>query len=411
MFDFTGEQKIIDSGVRNIYTPYQPVTTNSLFFGRKKEVGNIVKQLNTPGQHSVLFGERGVGKSSLSNVVCDVLSQMMARELIKKRCDSHDNFETIIEPLLQKVGFNLFVDKVECQNEISMSAAVKIPYASAGVQHKDADKTVFNGIKSRASSPSWVAEKIKGLSVLFLLDEIDVIKEEEKWKIAELVKQLSDEGSGLKFLIVGIAETATELTNGHPSVQRCLKETRLPKMSDSEIDEIVLSGAAKLGLTFTAKAVSRIRGVSSGFAHFAHLLALKSAELAIATDRCEIDIAHIKSATDDAMDDAEGTLRTKYNEVVRSSNTVEFVNILVSASMIDKDEFNAAELREVYAKIYKQERNQGWFNNFLVKIVSEGSDTILKRLAKGVYKFNDPRMPGFIKLANLASIPDSEFSD
>ncbi len=45
MFDFTGEQKIIDSGVRNIYTPYQPITTNSLFFGRKKEIGNIVQQL------------------------------------------------------------------------------------------------------------------------------------------------------------------------------------------------------------------------------------------------------------------------------------------------------------------------------------------------------------------------------
>lgn len=411
MFDFTGEQKIIDSGVRDIYTPYQPVTTNSLFFGRKKEVGNIVKQLNTPGQHSVLFGDRGVGKSSLSNVVCDVLSQMMARELIKKICDSHDSFETIIEPLLQKVGYDLLVDKVECQNEISMTAAVKVPYVSAGVQHKDADKTVFNGVKGRASSPSWVAERIKGLSVLFLLDEIDVIKEEEKWKIAELVKQLSDEGSSLKFLIVGIAETATELTNGHPSVQRCLKETRLPKMSDSEIDEIVLSGAEKLGLKFTARAVSRIRSVSSGFAHFAHLLALKSAEAAIATDRVEIDVVHIKLATDDAMDDAEGTLRTKYNEVVRSSNTGEFVNILVSASMIDKDEFNAADLRGVYARIYGHERNQGWFNNFLVKIVSDGPDTILKRLAKGVYKFNDPRMPGFIKLVNLSSIPDSELSD
>ena len=96
MFDFTGEQKIIDSGVRNIYTPYQPITTNSLFFGRKKEIGNIVQQLNTPGQHSVLFGDRGVGKSSLANIVCDVLSRMMSRELLKKRCDSHDKFETIV---------------------------------------------------------------------------------------------------------------------------------------------------------------------------------------------------------------------------------------------------------------------------------------------------------------------------
>ncbi|MBS4700613.1 ATP-binding protein [Aeromonas rivipollensis] len=411
MFDFTGEQKIIDSGVRNIYTPYQPITTNSLFFGRKKEIGNIVQQLNTPGQHSVLFGDRGVGKSSLANIVCDVLSRMMSRELLKKRCDSHDKFETIVESLLQKVGCDLFVDKIEFQKEEGGNATVKIPCASAGIQSKTVDKTVSNGAKGRAISPSWVAEKIKGLSVIFLLDEIDVIDEEEKWKIAELVKQLSDEGSQLKFLIVGIAETATELTHGHPSVQRCLKETRLPKMSASEIDEIILSGADKIGLEFTPKAIARIRSISSGYAHFTHLLALKSAEVAITNDRKKIDVPHIKDATDDAMGDAEGTLRTKYNEVVRSSNTKEFVNILISASMINKDEFTASELRHAYMKIYGQEKNQGWFNNFLKKIVSDDKETILKRLAKGVYKFYDPRMPSFIKLANLAVIPDSEFLD
>ena len=53
------------------------------------------------------------------------------------------------------------------------------------------------------------------------------------------------------------------------------------------------------------------------------------------------------------------------------------------------------------------EVNQGWLNNYLQNIVSEGSNTILRRLAKGVYKFNDPRMPSYIKLANLTMIPDA----
>ncbi|MHC9512092.1 nSTAND1 domain-containing NTPase [Kangiella sp. M94] len=408
LFNLERERRILKSGVREIFTPYQPIMTRELFFGRSEEVSSIIQQLNTPGQHSVLFGDRGVGKSSLANVAAEMLKPLKNDSLIKKRCDSSDNFLTIVEKLLIEVGIDLQVSNTQTQNEGRGKAGLKLPLFNAGVESKSSDSVSKKGFEGRAYSPSWVAEKVKGLNAIFLLDEIDVIKKEEKWKVAELVKQLSDEGSQLKFLIVGIAETSSELTHGHKSVQRCLKETPLKKLSNQEVEQIVLEGSKKLGLVFAQSAIRKIVKVSAGYAHFAHLLALKSSENAIAESRNEISLGHIQRATDDACGDAEGALRTTYNEAVRSSNTEEFKKILIAASSIKEDEFNASNLRKAYSILWGGEISQGWLNNYLQKIVSEDKETILRRLAKGVYKFNDPRMPSFIRLANLTMLPETE---
>lgn len=408
LFGLEKEKRIVRSGVREIFTPYQPIMAEDLFFGRQTEVGNIIKQLNTPGQHSVLFGDRGVGKSSLANVASNLLKELAGGKLLKKRCDSGDTFKTIVECLLTEAGLDIRITNSQSQKTEGGKAGIRIPLADAGIESKTTKTTTTRGDDDRADSPSWVASKIKNVEALFLLDEIDVIAKEEKWKIAELIKQLSDEGSPLKFLIVGIAETATELTHGHESVQRCLKETPLRKMSDDEIEEIISSGEKKLGLSFTTAAKTKIVRVSSGYPHFAHLLALKAAEDSIGEDRKEIQLRNIIDATDAAAGDAEGSLRTKYTEAIRSANTEEFKKVLVAAAVINTEEFSAYDFRESYRKLWQTPVTQGWLNNYLQKIVSDDTSCILRRLAKGVYKFSDPRMSGYIKLANLEILPDEQ---
>lgn len=402
------ERKIIRSYVRDIFTPYQPIMHKALFFGRSKEVEAIIQQLNTPGQHSVLFGDRGVGKSSLANIAADFLKPLKNNKLITKRCASDDNFVTIVEKLLLEAGIDLRISSSQKQKAQGGKVGLSLNPLSSGVDSKTTDTVNLKGLEERATSPSWVADQINGLDALFLLDEIDVINEEEKWKVAELVKQLSDVGSPLKFLIVGIAETASELTHGHASVQRCLKETPLRKLSNDEITEIVESGSKKVNLEFSPSAIRKIVNVSTGYAHFAHLLALKASEQAISEDRSKINLRHILDATDDACGDAEGVLRTTYNKAIRSANTEEFKKILIAASSIAEEEFKALRLREAYADLWGSKINQGWLNNYLQRIVSETNDTILRRLAQGVYKFNDPRMPSFIRLANMNLIPRTE---
>lgn len=407
-FDLERERRIVRSGVRDTFTPYQPIMDTELFFGRQTEVSAIIQQLNTPGQHSLLFGDRGVGKSSLANIASEFLKSLAGNMRITKRCDSTDNFRSIVEPLLSHVGIDIRVAKMSEAKTEAGDAGLNAGFAKAGVQASSTSAKESTGYSARASSPSWVAEHVGSLEALFLIDEVDVIPPKEKGKLAELVKQLSDMGSKLKVLVVGIAETAVELTNGHPSVERALKETRLRKMSDEEVESLISSGAEKLRITFSPAATRKIVSISSGYPHFAHLLALKSAEIVIGNGGREVQLFHILEATNTATGDAEGSLRVKYDQFVRSANTDEFRRILVAAAAIEADEFSAEKLRGSYRALWSKKISQGWLNNYLQKIVSNDDSRILRRVAKGIYRFADPRMKSYVRLANLSDFSDPE---
>ncbi len=405
LFGLAREQKLLAAGVRKVFTPHEPIRSQSLFFGRQREVQSLIEQLNTPGQHALLFGDRGVGKSSLANVAADLILGALSGKVIKKRCDSTDSFKSVVQKALHEVGVNIYTANTETAKREGGSAGLNLGIARENLNAETTQRVSEVGLEARAGSPSWVASQIKGIEGLFLIDEVDVLRSrEDKYKIAELVKQLSDEGSSLKLLLVGIAETAVELTAGHNSVQRCLKETKLGRMRKEELEAIIEGGQRQVDLQFSRNAISKITAVSSGYPHFTHLLALKAAEDAIAEDRSYIHASHVVDATNRAVDDAEGTLKSAYQNAIRSSSD-EYRKILLAAAQHTDEEITATGLREKYSVIWKENISQNALNNYFQRLVSNDESAILRRLAQGVYKFTDPRMPSFIRIANL---PETE---
>jgi Cdc6-like AAA superfamily ATPase len=399
LFGLKREEKIKASGVRNIFTPHQPIQSIELFWGRQKQVQQLVEHINTPGQHALLYGDRGVGKSSLANVAADLLiSSLIEGQLYKKRCDSRDTFATILDRPLRDFGLDARVTEFSTSSKKGGEGGLKIPIVKAGVHAQRETKTVS---KPQDVSPSVVAEHLQSCKGLLLIDETDAISSaDEKRKIAELIKLLSDNGSEFKLLVVGIADTAAELTGAHPSIQRCLKETKLDRMTPEELSLIVSEGAAKLEVGFSRQVTRAIVRLSSGYPHFTHLLALKCAEEAVANDLELVDLAQLEVALLRAVDEAEGSLRRSYENAVRSYNTDMYRTILCAAASLDRVEFSAGQLRTAIKGKAGKEVTQASLNNFLTRLLATGNTKILARKAKGVYKFTDPRMPSFIRIVN-----------
>lgn len=400
-FNLRRERKITDSGVRRVFTPHQPIQTTKLFFGREQQVAKLIEHINTPGQHALLYGDRGVGKSSLAIVASKLLLDNLTKgKLYTKRCDSDDTFETIVAEPLQATGFfDQPIERFEKKTEGGF-ARLKTLFADAGVDTKTEKGSTLLARQIRIQ-PSTAAEYINGRDGLLLVDEADAIKDpDDKRKLAEFIKQLSDSASPFKVLVVGISHTAAELTGAHPSVQRCLKETHLQRMSSDEIREIIVGGADQLDLKFEDDAVDKIVALSAGYPHFTHLLCLKCAENAIADDHKSISKNDIREAMDQAVGDAEGTLRSQYERAVRSADTDMYRVTVLAAAEIDADEFTAGQLRKSIEVVCGTPIEQNALNNYLTKLVARDESSILKRLAKGVYRFTDPRMPSYVKIAN-----------
>ena len=233
-----------------------------------------------------------------------------------------------------------------------------------------------------------------------MIDELDVISDTEKQKIAQLIKLLSDFGSSLTIFIVGIAETAAALIGGHPSVNRCLKEIKLGRMSKDELGEIIEKGEQHCNISFDTSVKRKIISLSSGYAYYTHLLALKAAEETIADERVVVTKEDLRNAMNKAANDAEGSLKATYDNATRSSRKQEFKNIVIAAALCGDDEFTAKDLRDNYSKYTGHEISQNELNNYFSKLISREDKCILKRLGTGVYKFTDPRMASYVRIAN-----------
>ena len=108
MFGIEENKNIEKSGVSKVFTPHLPVQIQKLLFGRTNVVKQIINQLNTPGAFPILFGERGVGKTSIAYIVL-MLMQLTSQSNKKKshysmkRCLSKQTLSSIFKKTIKRM--------------------------------------------------------------------------------------------------------------------------------------------------------------------------------------------------------------------------------------------------------------------------------------------------------------------
>lgn len=399
------EKLISKSKIREIFTPSRPVKVMDLLFGRENNVRRLIEILNTPGQHALLFGDRGVGKSSIANIVrmiCEVHQHFSPKAIFLKTCSSEDTFETILSDPLKHVGIDISIVQEGYTHKEGGAAKV-----SALVANADIHSTREQSIKKESSyTVSSVAALIKHIEGLLIIDEADSISDNHvKKQIAELIKQLSDADSAFKIMVVGISDTGQKLVAGHKSIERCLGEVKLDRLGKNELRRIIEEGQKKIighKVKFDGSVITSIVNISNGYPYFTHLLALKCAEDAIVSGKLAIRNVDLAQATISAAESAEGALQGTYQFAVRSASIHgDFYRvILLAAARMTKHEFTAKELRMEICKIFGKEVSQARLSNYYSTLITDSDDSILRRVSKGVYCFNDPRFPSFIRIVN-----------
>ncbi|MDE0925527.1 MAG: ATP-binding protein [Methylophilaceae bacterium] len=181
-FGLENEKIIIDSGIRKAFTPHIPVDEVSNFFGREDEAARLVSVINSPGQHILVYGDRGVGKTSLAKTSCKLLLQkLQGGDFFEKWCDSSDTFSTIFESPLENCGVDFSLKETTRTHDQGGGATINAGFAKADLSSNRETKTT-NTATFKPSSPSWVANKLKSLSGIMLIDEADAIQDDSDKK-------------------------------------------------------------------------------------------------------------------------------------------------------------------------------------------------------------------------------------
>ena len=384
----------INAGI--YFTPNAPIDRVARFAGRQEQLLGVIDAVNQKRQHVILYGERGVGKTSLSSV----LSQYVSKSSIvcpKVNCGTTDSFGS--------VWMKLF-------SEIETVAETQVPALGKAVaQSRINASDFFDGNQT----PNDVRKLLSRLSErtipILIVDRFDRLPHAAKSVFADLAKMLSDHAVRATVVLVGVADNVDELIAEHGSVERALAQVRLPRMSQAEIGEIVERGMRELGLSIEQRALDRIVLLSQGLPHYAHLLGLYSVRSAASKQASEsVMLSDVDYAIKRGLANAQQSIRNAYHKATTSPRADNlYKQVLCACAVAEIDElgyFAAADVRRPMRAITGRNYGIPAFARHLKQFCGDKRGCILQRIGtprRYRFRFRNPLMQPFTVLRGLNS--------
>ncbi|MEM6551448.1 MAG: ATP-binding protein [Planctomycetota bacterium] len=376
--------------ISQAFSPNTPINSRDLFCGRLDQLNRILAICAEAGTHCVMFGERGVGKTSLANI----MHQAMPLDVcVRVPCESTDTLGSIFKKIGRRIQFassnplDGFI-----QDAPQQSQQLAIPE----------DASVDDVSLILAQLPQ---------KTLLILDEYDRLDHgcRARQDIAELLKTLSDTGLQLTVLLVGVANDLIELTDDHPSLTRCVKEVSLPRMSETELTEIIDTGLALLEMEMIDDIRKSITQLSAGFPHYVHLLCKHSVLAALNSGSSLIQSGHYEVSLDQAVADAHGSLSSTFTKAKMSTRPSYFTDVLFAIGIVEEDDvgtFQAKDLVECLERIGQPLQVEA-FAYHLGKLCDTERGPVLEKLGSNKrhrYRLINPIMKPFLRLEYERSI-------
>jgi Cdc6-like AAA superfamily ATPase len=403
----TIEKSQLKFKIGRVFTPSAPIAKESLFAGRKQQISRLMNAASLRGQHAVVFGERGVGKTSLANVLGDFLKPHAGFLVVCTNCEPDSNFRAIWK--------NVFNELAVTETEIGMGFGPPTHTKLSSLAERLSDEP----------SPEEIRRILQGLGkpIVITIDELDQVRDQETTsRLANTIKTLSDHATDATLILVGVADSVDKLIAEHHSIDRALVQIQMQRMSRDELLEIIDKGLAELGMTIDKSAARRICNLSQGLPHYTHSLALHAAQAAVDRDSMAINQDDIVEALKSAIDQAQQTIKRQYHAATSSPRGNLYSEVLLACSLAETDDlgyFAAANIRQPMTKIMKKTYDIPAFARHLKDFCKPSRGVILKRIGfpkRYRYRFVDPLMEPFVVMKGIATrlidpeILDSDFS-
>jgi Cdc6-like AAA superfamily ATPase len=243
--------------LRNAFTPSQPVTDQSRFAGRTEMLTALIRATEDGRLHTVLYGERGIGKTSILHVFAQAARS--ARYLVSYvSCGASSDFDEMFRAVADDIPllFHSAYGPTSPEAEKGATFASLLPEGEISVRQA-----------------SDLCAKVTGTRVLIILDEFDRVESRAfRRSVAEFLKNLSDRSVRVQLIIAGVAANLTELVEHVPSIQRNVFALEAPPLTEAEIRELVQTGESSSGVRFEEPAILHIVSVANGLPYLATLV-------------------------------------------------------------------------------------------------------------------------------------------
>ena len=318
--------------LRNAYTPSQPVTDRRRFAGRSHILSSLIRAIEDERLHAVVYGERGIGKTSSMHVVAQAARD--ARYIAPYvSCGPSSTFDETFRVIAAELPllFHAQFGPTSAEAERNATFTDLLPETEISVR-----------------VASDLLARITGTRVVVFLDEFDRVEAVQfRRHIAEFIKNLSDRAVRVQFVIAGVADNLTDLIENIPSIQRAIFALEVPRMSESETTDLIRNGEAPSGLRFEAPAVRLITDIAQGLPYLASLLSHHAGLATIERGRTNVTGADVVEACREAVAEFRGRV-SKRSQLKLVAVTRDYPNrrlaALAQAAPLHGGSFELADL-------------------------------------------------------------------
>ena len=304
------------SKLNGLVSASQPVNSIEQLFGRESELDRIERALYAPGRHIFVYGDRGVGKSSLAATAANQYQSADAAYI-----DVSCSPDATLKSIVKNVAYQSARISRLTSGESYANTTIDFRYFKI---ERGARVTVTN-LDDQIHTLTDAVEILREVAALHserpivVLDEFDRIQSlEERSLFADLVKHLGDKRIPIKFIFTGVAKTLDELLGAHQSAIRQFETIELPRLGWEARWEIVLHAMRAFGVQIDREIYIRIAAVSDGYPYYVHLVTEKLL-WQVFLDPAEVSAVtteHFRAAIWDAINSTSAELKRPYEAAV-----------------------------------------------------------------------------------------------
>jgi Cdc6-like AAA superfamily ATPase len=376
-----------------LFTPSTPIDENSLFAGRGPQISKMMDGVLERGKHVILFGERGVGKTSLAKVFHGLFPTTLRHIFaVREQADPSDDFSSIWRKIFKDIH-------IQATRAGKTEVAPLSEFYSGDIAPDDIRRELE------------AVFKINDIPVL-IIDEYDKIGDKKKTNelMANTIKALSDYGVNATLILVGVADNINDLLGEHASIGRCVEQIPMPRMNIVERRQILQKIVPRLEMKLHDDAMWKIVHLSRGLPAYVHSLGLYSSESAILRRSPLITETDVDAAMKRVLERSQESIKDEYSKAIHSNRSDNlYKEVLLACALADTDSegrgtFAPLAVCKPLSNILDRPVKIDAFQQHLKKFITEERGNILVRRGHDRafrFRFREPMMQPFVIMQGI----------
>ncbi len=383
--------------LRAALTPARPVNDRDLFAGRHEQMIRVVDTFSAPGEHAAIFGERGVGKTSLATIT-EQIAYLQGRLAVRINCRAGDD----VSDIWRRLG-----EAMDRRFRRDVGAGTKRLVRLDGIVQGAVALLTSPSVTTHDALIAFEMFEDAGQAVIFL-DEFDRVDDPDiQISLVDLMKTTADHALPVTLVVVGVAHTVDSLIEEHESIGRGLNEILMPRMSMDELQDALARGLGQAEMRAADDAAELVAQLSAGLPHYIHLMGLHAGLAAIGDESDVVGSDHVMATLGECVERAQQHVSRLYYAATHSTRPNKFKEVLLAAALTRTDErgyFAPGDMRGPMSTITNRPSTIPQFSDQLIQFASEERGPVLHKTGvtnRPRYRMAEPLLIPYVAMRGV----------